>query len=229
MYRPQAPVPSAPAQAITRRRLVLTAGPALTTLLMAGQFASPGRAADRMLVGTVDRLVGEASVVVGRTTRPLEREAKLFVGDRVITSAEGRLEIACTDGSTIIVAAKTTVTLSEFTTNADGSGKTAVLDMVEGLVRVSLSRLGVWQRFEVATPTAIAAARSTEWIVVAEPAHSAVFVVHGRVEVVDRQLLGGVILDPGDGTDVRAGAPPTVAKRWGQKRVDDVLSRTRLP
>jgi hypothetical protein len=182
-----------------------------------------------MLVGTVDRLVGEASVVVGHTTRPLEREGKLFVGDRVITSAEGRLEIACTDGSTIIVAAQTTVTLSEFTTNADGSGKAAVLAMVEGLVRVSLTRLGVWQRFEVTTPTAIAAARSTEWIVVAEPAHSAVFVVHGRVEVVDRQLLGGVILDPGDGTDVRAGAPPTVAKRWGQKRVDDVLSRTRLP
>lgn len=227
MHRPQAPMPSAPAQAITRRRVILGA-PALATLLVAG--GSAGRAAsDRVLVGTVDRLVGEASVVVGRTTRPLAREGKLFVGDRVITSAEGRLEIACTDGSTIIVAAETTVTLSEFTTNADGSGKTAVLAMVEGLVRVSLSRLGVWQRFEVTTPTAIAAARSTEWIVVAEPAHSAVFVVHGRVEVVDRQLLGGVILDPGDGTDVRAGAPPTVAKRWGQKRVDDVLSRTRLP
>jgi hypothetical protein len=217
-----------PAPAITRRR-VLIAAPALAILLVPAGFVSAGHASDRVLVGTVDRLVGEASVVVGRTTRPLEREGKLFVGDRVITSAEGRLEIACTDGSTIIVAAQTTVTLSEYTTNADGTGKTAVLDMVEGLVRVSLSRLGVWQRFEVTTPTAIAAARSTEWIVVAEPAHSAVFVVHGRVEVVDRQLLGGVILDPGDGTDVRAGAPPTVAKRWGQKRVDDVLSRTRLP
>ena len=51
----------------------------------------------------------------------------------------------------------------------------------------------------------------------------------GRVEVVDRELQGGVILDPGDGTDVRAGSAPTVAKRWGKKRVDDVLSRTRLP
>jgi len=221
-------MPSVPAQAITRRRLVVAA-PALAILLAAGGFASPGRAADRMLVGTVGRLVGEASVEVGRTRRPLEPEAKLFVGDRVVTSAEGRLEIACTDGSTIIVAAQTTVTLSEFTTNADGSGKTAVLDMVEGLVRVSLSRLGVSQRYEVTTPTAIAAARSTEWIVVAEPAHSAVFVVHGRVEVVDRQLPGGAILGPGDGTDVRAGTAPTVAKRWGQKRVDDVLSRTQLP
>jgi hypothetical protein len=227
MHRPRAPMPSVPAQAITRRRLVATA-PALA-ILLAGGLASPGRAADRRLVGTVGRLVGEASVVVGRTRRPLERDGKLFVGDQVVTSAEGRLEIVCTDGSTIIVAAQTTVTLSEFTTNADGSGRTAVFDMVEGLVRVSLARLGVSQRYEVTTPTAIAAARSTEWIVVAEPAHSAVFVVHGRVEVVDRQLLGGVILDPGDGTDVRAGAAPTVAKRWGQKRVDDVLSRTQLP
>jgi hypothetical protein len=222
-------VPPAVTQAIARRRLV-RAVPALAALLLAGGFRSTGQAAsDRVLVGTVDRLVGEASVVVGRTTRPLEREGKLFVGDRVITSAEARLEIACTDGSTIIVSARTTVTLSEFTTNADGTGKTAVLDMVEGLVRVSLSRLGVRQRFEVTTPTAIAAARSTEWIVEAAPGRSAVFVVHGRVEVIDRQLKGGVILDPGDGTDVRAGAAPTVAKRWGQKRVDDVLSRTRLP
>src|SRR5438552_2059110 len=113
MHRPQAPMPSAPAQAITRRRVILGA---LATLLVAG--GSAGRAAsDRVLVGTVDWLLGGGAVVV----------------------------------------------------------------------------------------------------------------VHGRVEVVDRQLLGGVILDPGDGTDVRAGAPPTVAKRWGQKRVDDVLSRTRLP
>ena len=227
MHRPRAPMPSAPALAITRRRIVVAA-PALAILLVASGFAARA-ASDRALVGTVGRLVGEASVVVGRTTRPLEPEAKLFVGDRVITSAEGRLEIACTDGSTIIVAAQTTVTLSEYTTNADGSGKTAVLDMVEGLVRVSLSRLGVWQRYEVTTPTAIAAARSTEWIVEATPGHSAVFVVHGRVEVVDRHFKGGVILDPGDGTDVQAGAPPTVAKRWGKKRVDDVLSRTRLP
>jgi len=42
-------------------------------------------------------------------------------------------------------------------------------------------------------------------------------------------LTGRLILDPGDGTDVRTGDAPTVAKRWGQKRVDDVLSRTRLP
>jgi hypothetical protein len=229
MHRPPAPMPSALARAITRRRLVYVV-PALAGLLVAGGFGSAARpASDRALVGTVNRLVGEASVVVGRTTRPLEREAKLFVGDRVITSAEGRLEIACIDGSTIIVAAQTTVTLSEFTTNANGTGRTAVLDMVEGLVRVGLSRLGVWQRFEVTTPTAIAAVRSTEWIVETAPGHSAVFVVHGRVEVVDRELKGGVILDPGDGTDIRAGAAPTVAKRWGQKRVDDVLSRTRLP
>src|SRR5215831_9120447 len=111
MHRPQAAMPSVPAQAITRRRLVATA-PALAILLAAGGLASPGRAADRRLVGTVGRLVGEASVVVGRTRRPLEREGKLFVGDQVITSAEGRLEIVCTDGSTIIVAAQTTVTLS---------------------------------------------------------------------------------------------------------------------
>src|SRR5258705_8565518 len=179
MHRPHAPMPSAPAQAITRRRVVIAA-PALAILLVPAGFVCAGQAADRVLVGTVDQLVGEASVVVGRTTRPLEREGKLFVGDRVITSAEGRLEIACTDGSTIIVAAQTAVTLSEFTTNADGTGKTAVLDLVEGLVRVSLSRLGVGQRFEVTTPTAIAAARSTEWIVEAVPGRSAVFVVHGR-------------------------------------------------
>jgi len=221
-------VPSATTRVISRRRIV-AAVPVLATLLLWGGLGSAGRASDRTLVGTVDRLVGEASVVVGRTTRPLATEGRLFVGDRVVTGTEGRLEIACTDGSTIIVGAQTTVTLSEFTTNADGTGKTAVLDMVEGLVRVSLSRLGVWQRFEVTTPTAIAAVRSTEWIVEAAPGRSAVFVVHGRVEVIDRQLKGGVILDPGDGTDIRAGAAPTVAKRWGQKRVDDVLSRTRLP
>jgi hypothetical protein len=211
---------------MTRRRII-AAGPILAGLLAAAAFGRRGQAANRKPVGTVARLVGTVGVVAGATTRPLAPGATLFAGDQVVTGADGRLEIACIDGSTIVVGAATTVAIADFSTGADGSGKTGLIDLAVGLLRVSVPR--AWQRFEVATPTAIASVRSTEWVVEVAAGNSAVFVVHGRVEVVDRQLRGGVILDPGDGTDVRAGAAPTVAHRWAKKRVDDVLSRTTVP
>jgi hypothetical protein len=81
----------------------------------------------------------------------------------------------------------------------------------------------------VTTRTAVASVRSTQWIVDAGADSTGVFAIEGRVTVVDRQMRGGVILDPGYGTDVRAGEPPSQPKRWGQKRVDDVTARTSLP
>ena len=201
--------------------------PVLAGFLVASALGRWSLAADRALVGTVAKLAGTAGVVAGATTAPLTVGTQLMVGDRVVTGADGRVEIDCADGSTIVVGAGTSVAITAFATGADGSGKTGLIELAEGVLRVSLAR--VWQRFEVTTPTAVASVRSTEWVMDVAAGNSAVFVVRGRVEVVDRQLKGGVILDPGDGTDVKAGAPPTVAHRWAKKRVDAVLSRTTLP
>jgi len=81
----------------------------------------------------------------------------------------------------------------------------------------------------VTTGTAIASVRSTDWVIEAKPDDTAVFVVDGRVQVVNRGQTGGVLLYPGFGTDVRPDSPPTTPKRWGQARVDSALARTRLP
>src|SRR5258708_828606 len=125
----------APMTPMTRRRVV-AAALILAGVPAAGILSRTGLGAGRALVGTVTRMGGTASVVVGAGSRPLASDSRLFVGDRVVTGADGRLEIGCVDGSTIVVGAETTVTITEFTTTADGHGKAALIDMVQGLLRI---------------------------------------------------------------------------------------------
>ena len=69
----------------------------------------------------------------------------------------------------------------------------------------------------------VASVRSTEWVVEATGAGTAVFSIEGPVAVLSP--LGSVTLATGDGTDVRLGAAPTQPVQWGQARVDRTLAR----
>jgi ferric-dicitrate binding protein FerR (iron transport regulator) len=79
-------------------------------------------------------------------------------------------------------------------------------------------------RFQVATPQAIAAVRGTKWAVDVAADKTSVFVVHGRVDVGRRTGGRGVTLRPGEGVDVEPNAPLTV-KRWAPARVSALLAR----
>jgi len=184
--------------------------------------------ADSALVGTISRLVGSPSVRSpdGRQSAAAQGMA-LHAGDRITTGPGGRLEITSPDGTLIAIGEDTTVVLREFAASKDGATGRGLLDLIEGILRLQLPV--PWNRFQVITGTAVASVRSTDWIVDATNENTAVFVVAGRVEVANRAMTGAVLLDPRFGTDVRAGALPTMPKRWGQARIDAALARTRLP
>jgi ferric-dicitrate binding protein FerR (iron transport regulator) len=177
----------------------------------------------------VTRQVGAATLLHGASETPLSLGAPVAAGDRIVTHAGGRLEVTCDDGSTITVGEATNVSLAIFQGAGDGRRYNRLLRLLGGILRLHAAPDDKRDRFDVMTDTAITSVRSTQWIVDAAPGKTAVFVAEGRVAVSGTGGRGTVLLGPGFGTDVAAGAAPTQPKAWGQARIDQVMARTTLP
>ncbi|MBK1698315.1 FecR family protein [Rhodovibrio salinarum] len=202
---------------------------AIAAMLSATLLVAPGfaRAQTGEPVGTVTAVTGPASAWLNGTPRVLSLGAEVHRGETLRTLTGAKLAVRFTDGSRLTLGADSQVAVSTF---APERGN-AAMRLVRGILRLVLDPARPWQRFEVQTASAVAAARSTEWVVALDDldarAATAVFTVSGTVEV--RAQNQAVILGAGEGTDVRPGEPPGTVVRWGQARVDDVLARTTLP
>lgn len=173
-------------------------------------------------VGWVADQTGAATVLRNRVPAPLIVGAPIFRADHVTTEADTRLTIEFTDGSSVVLGPGCALSIDEFTTDPKGGRLSAALTLLQGIVRavVNPAQAG---GFEVRTETAIASARSTDWTVEVAPGTTAVLVLDGTVAVAGR-AGGEVVLEPGEGTDVAAGQPPTPPVRWGEERRARTLS-----
>jgi len=210
-----------------RRPSALCAAISAALFAIAGLAAGPA-AAEQATACEVTRVVGRATVVREGASLPLSANVLLYERDQVATGPDGRVEIRCEDGSTIVVGDRSTVSLASFVTPPTQRGWVGVLLMIEGILRVTLPGTKRWNRLEIVTETAVASARSTAWIVDARKETTGVFAVEGRVRVVGK-AGGEVTLSPRQGTDVRPGAQPTPPVVWGQPRASAALARTTMP
>ncbi len=80
-------------------------------------------------------------------------------------------------------------------------------------------------RFQVATPQAIAAVRGTKWTVDVNGNKTSIFVVRGHVAVRRPAAKAGVVLGPGEGVDVEKGTGRLIVRRWPAARVSALLAR----
>lgn len=167
-------------------------------------------------IGWVADQTGVATVLRDRVPAPLIVGAPIFQADHVTTEADTRLTIEFADGSSVVLGPDCALSIDEFTTDLKGGRLSAALTLLQGIVRaiVNPAQAG---GFEVRTETAIASARSTDWTVEVAPGTTAVLALDGTVAVAGR-AGGEVLLEPGEGTDVAAGQPPTPPTRWGEER-----------
>ncbi|MDJ0945849.1 MAG: FecR domain-containing protein [Kiloniellales bacterium] len=152
----------------------------------------------------------------------------LYAGDSVVTGEGGRLLLEFTDRSLLALGSRTEVRLDDYAIeNASGSLK-GLLSLLGGILRMSIVQTTKAENFSVRTQTAVASARSTDWIVEAQPSETTVFVLSGVVTVADASRSTSVRVSPGEGTSVAltAAEGPTTPKIWGAKRAADALSRT---
>jgi hypothetical protein len=188
-----------------------------------------GRAAAQApSVGTVAKVSGMATVARQAQTLAAAAGLGLLRDDRVATGREGRVEIAGIDGSTLFIGPASQVALTTYAVDARGV-RSVLLDLVDGILRFVTRPAAAGYEYQVRTPTAVASVRSTEWIVDVTADNTGVFSIDGTVEVESRRGNDTVLIAPGQGTDVRAGASPTPPAIWGAARVQNVLERTRSP
>ena len=197
---------------------------ALGILLLAG--ALPARAAEQA-IGRVVQQQGDVRVVRdAAATAPLAVGAEVLRRDRIVSGHDGRVKIEFLDRSLVAIGSDTELFVADYAVGRDGRRLNAVLSLLSGIVRALVAEPD--GSFDITSRAAVASARSTEWLMEATGAGSAVFAAAGVVAV---QAVGTntiVELTPGMGTDVPPGAAPTPPKLWGKARVEDFVARTRL-
>lgn len=130
------------------------------------------------------------------------------------TGTSARAEIRCDDGLVVTVGVATEVNLEVLVVPGDAG---VLLQLVRGILGLAAPD-PVAGGVEVRTPLAIAAVRSTEWLVEHGDAEgSAVFVRAGRVGV--RAGTAAVTLGPGEGVTVEPSGAVQPVKRWGAPRI----------
>lgn len=204
-----------------RCRKLLAAAAIAVAILPAGALAQDRQGC------SVERIRGPATVLRDGTSLPLNRGMALRQDDQIVTGRKARIRIGCPGGADITIGPQSSLSLREIAgTGATGS---LLLDLVQGILRSALAPDVIRERFEVRTPLAVAAARSTEWVTEAQPDNAAVFVIEGSVAVSSRDTGDTVLVSAGRGTDVKPNAAPTPPAPWGQPRIDSALSRTSMP
>jgi len=176
--------------------------------------------------------IGDVIAVKGTVYRDHEGKhdllvvgAALFVTDVITAEGDGKAKLLLRSGSVISVGEKAKIRLADFP-SSDNQFTTRV-NAEQGAIRLFIAKSQAGGHFEVDTETAVAAVRGTDWIVDVMPDQTSVAVLSGSVAVRSKAPGGGeVLLDkPGDGTDVKRGAPPTAPKTWGAQRLRTTVER----
>lgn len=183
--------------------------------------AVPARAVE---AGLVSAIRGRATATRAGATRDLHQGAVVQVGDSVRTHEGARLELTLIDESTLSLGEFSQLVLTIAVIRPE-TGGSLVFDLLDGIARAVLGPQ-LRDVFAVRGRVAVAAARSTDFIVETTSRQTDVFVQAGAVAVAQVYGSGEVVLQPGEGVDVLRGEPLPSVKSWGQARIDDVLART---
>ena len=184
-------------------------------------------------VGTVDALTGDCTVVrFGESAASaLALGAALHEGDRIRTAEGARLRLAFADGSMVQLGEQTDLVLDWFLHAPEAGTQNVLLRVSSGIFRAIVALVLPQAAFEVQTPTAVASVRGTDWITEATPEATATVTLEGQVALrnIEPGIPGEVVLGPGEGTTVNAGAAPTEPTVWGDARRNQFIERTTVP
>ena len=196
-------------------------------------WSTPSPAQAPASIGTVGALVGDCSVIrFGQSgASALAVGTELYEGDRVRTEAGARLKLEFADGTVVQLGESTDLVLDWFLYAPDVNTQSTLLSVSSGIFRVILELVLPRAAFEVQTATAVATVRGTDWITEVTPEATAIVALDGQVAVRNIQppIAGAVVLGPGEGTTVNAGALPTAVTVWGDARRNQFIERTTVP
>jgi len=173
----------------------------------------------------VAEVAGEASLTHDGSRAAATAGADLSPSDLLRTGSAGRIDVACSDGTRVTLGPDTEINLGSLVGEQDDNASIG-MSLHRGIARF-LAPVRTWGTFNVFGPVAVASVRSTEWIMETPKRGTNVFVLDGVVAVQGKRG-GNVHLSPTYGVDVAADGTMGQPKKWGAKRVADVLARLGL-
>jgi len=179
--------------------------------------------------GEVLALSGQCSGEIGGGRKALRPGDAVHVGETLVVAADAKLKLRMIDGSIIAVASESRLTIADYRIGNGGESRDAILSVGAGLLRAVVSALEGAPHFEIDTATGVAAVRSTDWFLEAQPGSTQVGVLQGRVSL--RSVATGreVVIPAQWGARVDAGKDPVPARVWTRAEFEDRIRRTNLP
>jgi hypothetical protein len=173
----------------------------------------------------VAEVAGEATLAHDGSRNAAQVGADLATSDVLQTGSSGRIDVACSDGTRVTLGPDTEINLGSLVGEQDDNASIG-MSLHRGIARF-LAPVRTWGTFNVFGPVAVASVRSTEWIMETPKLGTNVFVLDGVVAVQSKRA-DNVHLAATYGVDVAADGSMGEPKKWGAKRVADVLTRLGL-
>lgn len=196
----------------------------LVTTLLVAAIGSGAHAAGEP-VGYVAAVEGSAVIRRAQAELPAVAGAIVNDDDRLLTRAASRLLVVLDTGGRIVVGPDSTIALEILMASGRTDGR--IVRILQGIMRIGVDGDDA-DALRTVSPTAIAAARSTEWTMEFTDGNTAVLALEGIVAVTGQANGATVLLEPGFGTDVPAGGAPSEPTPWGEARAEDARMRTML-
>jgi hypothetical protein len=195
---------------------------AVLALAGAREAASAGPQAGEVLA-----LFGQCSGEAGGGRKPLKPGDAVHVGETLDVAAGAKLKLRMNDGS-IIAVASGRLTIADYRVDDGGASRDARLSLGAGLLRAVVSTLKGTPHFEVDTATGVAAVRSTDWFIEAQPGSTQVGVLEGRVSLKSVATGREIVIPARWGARVEVGKDPVPARVWTGAEFDNFIRRTNL-
>lgn len=189
---------------MTFRSIIRSAVPLLLAIL-----AVSNAYGDEQFVGKFVQLRGTATIERGKSQLPAQVKGGVLSSDVITTSNSSRAKLLFIDDSVLTMSDNSKLVVKEFIYSKGKEGK-SVYNLLEGKMRSVVGKT----RFEVHTPTAVAAARGTVIYFDVGTAnnqkYSRIICLEGSVQIrnVVSTIAGQVTLTPGTMVIVRANEPP---------------------
>ncbi len=208
---------------------VSTAALLLMTGVSRGESAEP--------IGLFTTTIGHVQVTHVETQAPVRvkvRDDVLFQ-DRVETERRSRAKILFIDDSTLTIGEQSRIEITEHVFDSKKARPpSTILKLLDGTVKAVVGKVYGQEgaKFEIHTPTAVAAARGTNFIVnIAKDLPgkpTTILVLEGTVQVQDVKAVGVVTVSHGQFTLVQPGVRPTPSAPAPKEMVARLTAETRV-
>ena len=173
-------------------------------------------------------MFGQCFAETGGGRKLLKPGDAVHVGETLDVAAGAKLRLRMNDGSVIAIASGGRLTIADYRVGDGGASRDARLLLGEGLLRAVVSSFQGPAHFEVDTATGVAAVRSTDWFIEAQPGSTQVGVLEGRVSLKSVATGREIVIPARWGARVDAGKDPVPARVWTGAEFDNFIRRTNL-